>query len=388
MQAKVLMLMWADPNRYPPTVNAANCFAETGVMVTLVGREEGHPQVGQSPYADGVLIKRIRHDGSSRFGRAISLARFLWASARESARLKPTIVIGYDNFGLIGAKLAQIANPKARLVFHSHDVQPASNWLSLGGFAWNMERVLARTASIVVLPDTLRAAAYARLMRLKAQPLVVPNAPRLRESSNATNTLRSMVPELSRGIVVVRHGSIGPGHAIETTIRSMREWPQDVWLVLVGAAEPEYLSKLKGLASDAGIANRFLVLPFRPYPEILDLVSEADIGLALYDGPEQSGDWAFAGTASNKALEYLAAGIPFVVNDYPASAVFVEHGVAVSVDVANAVQLASAIKALSDKRERLEMTSRALALHRDHLNFEHGFAQLQAALQLPMAAKP
>jgi glycosyltransferase involved in cell wall biosynthesis len=162
----------------------------------------------------------------------------------------------------------------------------------------------------------------------------------------------------------------------------MRYWPTDTCLVLIGATNDDFRNHVGRLATEVGAADRVVVLPFVAYPGVLDLISGADIGLALYDGPQQKGQWAFAGTASNKALEYVAAGIPFLVNDNPSSAIFITAGVAVPVDPSDERELASAIRALMDRTLRRVMGAKALALHHTHLNFEHCFSKLDGSLEV------
>jgi hypothetical protein len=386
MQSTVLLLMWADLERYPPTLNAASCLAEAGRKITLVTRASDDA-VRCNRNMQGVEIQKVEYNSSSKLTRMIGLVRFLIWSIRTTRRIKPCAVVAYDNFALIAGRLAKVVHPDVRLVYHSHDVQPSGAPLSLGGIAWRLERRLVRSAAIVVLPDAYRASAYARAMQLKQPVMVVPNAPRLRTSSASPGALQSLLPEVAGKTIVIRHGSIGPGHALESTVRSMRAWPPDTCLVLVGKAQPIYRAALQRLALETGAEGRLFMLPLVTYPEVLDLVADADVGLALYDGPLQRSDWAFAGTASNKALEYLAAGIPFLVDDHPASAVFVREGVALSADPRNEHEIASSITKLCAGAVREKMRWKAIELHRSRLHFEQGFAKLAAALGMPAPAE-
>jgi glycosyltransferase involved in cell wall biosynthesis len=375
------MAIWADPDRYPPTVNAANYLAEGGREVLIIGLAAGTHGHQTARYSTGVKIHRVAGGDRSRWRRLLALIRFFAVCAIESWYLKPSIIIGYDNFGLIGGSLARVLARRAQFVYHSHDVSQPTSLFSFGGLAWLCEKHLVRVTRFIVLPDAHRARSYAALMRLTNPIVVVPNAPRLHKAHISHRGLLAADPQLVGRRIVVRHGNIGPGHAIEAILDSIRSWSPDAAFVVIGPGVGSYSKELLALAQRLGVAGRFSILPPVDYPEILDVVGQADIGIALYDGPQQFSPWAFAGTASNKAMEYLAAGIPFLVDRHPASAIFVDAGVAIAVDPRNPNQITTAISELmSDPSRRASMGSRALALHRNQMNFEHGFAELESVL--------
>ena len=389
MKSPILLIIWANPDRYPPTVNAANYLAENGYEVVLIGRSGWTAETKNGVYSQGVKVLRVPGLGRSRWERVIACGRFLAVCVREGWRLRPSAIIGYDNFGLIGGWLAKIAVRNARLAYHCHDVAQPSSLFSLERLAWIFERTLVGAANAVVFPDAHRARAYAELLRLTIPVTIAPNAPRLHKPKKPIQGLREIAPQLADKRIVIRHGNVGSGHALECTLASMPDWPSDTAFVVIGPGERSFSKMLQEMARDLRVADRFVLIPAIAYPEILNVIADADLGSALYDGLQPLRACAFAGTASNKALEFLATGVPFLVDTHPASAIFVEAGVAIAVDPRDRHQIARAVvQLIEDTSKRAAMGTRAIALHREELNFEHGFAQIEKALGVSRQHRP
>lgn len=85
-------------------------------------------------------------------------------------------------------------------------------------------------------------------------------------------------------------------------------------LLIIGGGERE--GELKGLAEKLKLENKILFLGRKLHEEVLNILSRSGVGVALYtrDNP-----WTEFGD-SMKVREYLASGLPVIVNDVPSTA--------------------------------------------------------------------
>jgi glycosyltransferase involved in cell wall biosynthesis len=113
----------------------------------------------------------------------------------------------------------------------------------------------------------------------------------------------------------------------------------------------------------------------------LRLTPGADAGHALYEPVHINN--VYITTASNKLLEYLAAGLPVLVSDRPGLRAFVEkYECGLTADESSPESIAAAVNALlgdPDLARRLGAAgARAFA---EELNYEHQFAPVLEAVR-------
>lgn len=101
-----------------------------------------------------------------------------------------------------------------------------------------------------------------------------------------------------------------------------RHWPANWSLVIHGWAEtPAYLEKLRPLCDGQHI---ILSEEIVPYGKLDDLVSSADIGIALYKGIDRN--IHDIGQSSGKMWQYLRCGLPVITTDLPSLQPIVDEG--------------------------------------------------------------
>lgn len=370
-------VFYNNPDEYPPIVNSTRLLAPNGFSVDLLCRENGkHWNVS---YPDGASVRRIdTRTGSSWKEYFGFVARVL-----EHADRKASIFIGHDMHGLMPARLLAYRY-RLPLVYHCHDFAEGPRLLPVGSRLVRLfERIFARTADLVVVPDAERGMIMTRELCLGRQPMVVANAPLYRSPSSG-KVLRDALAERNKKFekIVLRQGRIGEGHAIEATLRSMPLWASSDWgFVLMGRVASDYLERLFQLAQMLNVVERVVLLPEVGYDQVSQFTSGADAGHALYEPIHFNN--SHITTASNKIMEYMAAGLPLLVSDRPGLRSLVEkHGCGVTADESSPSSIAAAVNSLLGDPDRArQMGDGARIAFEQVFCYERQFAPFLDALQ-------
>lgn len=340
-EGRLQAIFYNNPDGYPPIVNSARLLAAEGYGLDILCREYG-PQWG-IPYPAGVTLHRIAPPSTSSL---VAYFHFVWQAWRQADR-NASIFVGHDMHGFLPAYL--LARRKRKpVIYHCHDFVIDNARLALGGrLVKAFEQRYARQADLVIVPDAARAAVMARALGLERPPLVVANAP-LQANQASGDTLRQALARLGLQFeqVLFRQGRIGPGHALENTLRSMPHWADERWgFVVMGLVEDAYRQALRQLAQEMGAAGRFVILPPVAYDQVAAYTPAAAAGHALYDPIHVNNQHIT--TASNKIMEYLAAGVPLLVSDRPDLRRFVDrYHCGLAADESSPASIAQAVNQL------------------------------------------
>lgn len=329
-------VFYANPDQYPPIVNSLRLLAVAGFSVQLIAVGESRGVI----YPCEVEIRRLQPRTG---GSASRYLRFLLRVLRL-AEGSAAVFVGHDMHGFLPAWLLSRWHRRP-LVYHCHDF--AENVTGGGRFVKIIERLFARTADLVIVPDADRGKEVARALALKQLPLTVANAPLQASRGSGEGLLQALAAQGRQyQRILLRQGRIGPGHALEATIGSIPRWASREWgLVLIGIGEPEYRDTLAQIAQELGVSAQLTILPPVCYDEVLQLTPGADAGHALYE-PIHINNIHIT-TASNKTMEYMAAGLPVLVSDRPGLRAFVqEYECGLTADESSPESLAAAVNTL------------------------------------------
>ena len=305
-------IFYNNPDEYPPIINSTRLLARAGYKVSILCRDNG--QRWSVTYPQEAFLTRLdaRSGGSWR-----EYLGFVVRALRLADR-RAQVFVGHDMHGLLPARLLAWRYRRP-LIYHCHDFAESGRPLPLGSRMVSLfERRFARTSDLVIVPDRERGMVVARELRLQQQPLIVANAPLSTTRGDGSDLCRALA-ERGRPFsqVVWRQGRVGKGHGIEMTIRSLPLWRSHEWgLVVMGPSEPAYIEYLRTVAQSCGVAEQFVYFPPVGYDQVANFTPGAQIGHALYE-PLHVNNLHIA-TASNKIMEYMAAGLPIIASDRPA----------------------------------------------------------------------
>ena len=150
----------------------------------------------------------------------------------------------------------------------------------------------------------------------------------------------------------------------------------------MGRGSGHYLAHLRSLADACGVTERFAVLPPVSYDDIFQFTGGADVGHSLY-APVDSNN-RFSTTASNKLLEYMAAGLPVLVSDRPGLQALVQtYKCGLNADESSPESIAAAVNTLlGDPDFALRLGAAGARAFEDELNYERQFAPVLVALRI------
>lgn len=351
-------IIYSEPAAYPPIINGAQLLNKAGLHLNILARD----YVGATGYRYSASFPQ--HTRIQRFTTAaraswVQYAVFVWHVWRH-ALPAARVFLGYDMHGFLPARLLA-SRYRRPLIYHCHDYVQNGAAQSLGArWVKAFEQRYAKSADLVVAPDRERGCVMRRELQLPRSPITVANSPLNRFDSTGAalhQALSAQGKQFTR--IVLRQGRIGPGHAIEATLRSLPAWSSRQWaFVLLGPGDLAYLTYLQEMSSNLGMSEQFAILHPVPYVQVSQFTPGADLGHALYE--PTSVNHLYSTTASNKMMEYMAAGLPLLVSDRPAVRDFVEqYQCGLSADECDPVSIADAVNAILGNQELSQRMGKA-----------------------------
>jgi glycosyltransferase involved in cell wall biosynthesis len=370
---RIALVVYGDPHRLPPTLNAAHVLAARGWDVDLIGIRWRDRVSLDDGYPENVrrLIFGESGPGISHYWRWL---RFTAWAISLAHRNRYHWIYAYDAMAApIGAAMARAAG--ARWVYHSHDLVAAptraQRWLRLAA----LERRAVRDATLVVLPQRERALRFAAEARLATAPLVAHNSPPRDWADGAeldprVDAFRRRWPRL-----VVYQGGLSRARGVGTLLDSLAGWPADAGLVLVGDAAT---ADARAVLRDD---PRVLVLGPLAYRALPSVTRAAALGVFVPRADADDLNLHLIAGASNKVFEYFACGLPVLVRDDDGFRALVgdaRRGSLCSDDSPRA--LASQIAGILDDTERAAIGARNRRAFLDELCYERQLAPVLARL--------
>lgn len=372
---KVQAFFYNNPDGYPPIINSSRVLAAEGHHVEIFCRATDNPP--NTDYPPQVRVRRLRTEAQSTWRAYLNFVNHTLQMADAAA----SAFVGHDMHGFLVARLLA-TRYRRPLLYHCHDFAENQTDLAYGGRLVKLfEERFARTADLVIVPDAERAQAIANALRLKRQPMVAANAPlrRAEPSTFLQETLATLGATFSN--IVFRQGRIGVGHAIEATVRSLALWRDPSWgFVIMGLADDDYILHLRQLAHQCGVGHRFVLLPPVAYDKVVRFTAGASVGHALYDPIHINN--RYITTASNKTMEYMAAGLPILTSDQPGLRALIErYDCGLTADESDPASIAAAVNALlGDPQRARQMGANGANAFDEEFRYDKQFAPVLAAI--------
>ncbi len=350
-------------------------LAAAGHTVTLLAPADFAREI-----RDGVTVI-----GFPRPARRLGRIRLWWRLFREALHLQPDLIHLHDPELLLLVPLFRLVRGKRiRLVYDVHeyfaDAVRVKHWIpralrpAIAWLAGRLERLLAHGVDGLVLAVEGQAALFPDF---RGPVAVVRNLPAQALPADLRPHPALDVPAFR----LIYVGLILPQRGIGVLLEAMQmlheQGVRDVVLFLIGPeTSPAYMQDIQAFIHKHGLEEQVRWLGPVPHAEVWKYLAAADAGVApgLYTA-QYSRPSLFT-----KLFEYMLAGLPTVVADYPWSRPYVEEGqCGILVPGEDAAAYAQAIRWLYDHREEArEMGRRGRELVLRKYTWEQEQARLLA----------
>jgi len=242
---------------------------------------------------------------------ACTMLELLWKITRRGVAWKPDVVHSHDTMVLPSAALIAWWCG-AKLVYDAHELESDKN----GGtsiLAWGIKTIERRFWSRIDLLITVSPSIgdwYLSTFGLKPLAVVL-NSPvyaKQLTQNPGSGYLRRRFGSASDEPLCVYVGLLGRGRGLESLMRVFESPHRRAHLVVVGYGELKEVCEAVARRS-----THVHVHDAVPHDELVSLIRDADLGICLIERVSLS-DYL---CLPNKLFEYIAAGVPVLVSDFP-----------------------------------------------------------------------
>jgi glycosyltransferase involved in cell wall biosynthesis len=370
----VLFLQATDPAIYPPLINAAWLLSEVGLQSTFLSSPHAENELAM-PEIPGMTIEKMPTRPTFVVDRKSYLA-YIRRAVALSRRLRPRAIYASDPMGALPGLIASHLSG-APLLYHEHDSPSDSR--QLNPLVRRARSFAIRTANIVVFPNAARAeAARAEFGFDESRLIIVWNTPRIAEIP--ARAVRDGV------FTLYYHGSINEQRLPMAVAEAVSQFGRQVRLQIAGydtSPGRRHLSDMierYGKWNEGGLID---ALGQIGREDLLTGAATADAGLALMPFASDDINMVSMVGASNKAFDYMAAGLPIIVSDLAEwKAMYVAPGHGFAANPSDARSLAAVIRLLlDDPVDRRSMGSRNQAKIATEWNYDTHFRAVVNALK-------
>jgi glycosyltransferase involved in cell wall biosynthesis len=335
----------------------AKTLSNAGHSVEVVALHK--PGLAKREQTDNYRVKRlVLKSRRWRGGRIAPILKFVEFTKElaENTRSEPPDVYHSHNANTLLATFPLVRRDAAAWVYDSHELETGRNFANsrlsrIYQWLWPLpERLFIRRADEVISASPSYADQLGQIYGI-VRPTVVANMPEFFppvESRELQDRFR--IPP--QNTVVLYQGGVMRNRGIEVAIRSLQHLDPTVHLAILG--DGPAMDELTELSSQLNLLDRVHFAGHIPLAELPNYTASADLGLALI----QNSCPSYYYTLPNKVFEYIMAGIPAIVSDFPAMArVIHDHQVGEVVqDPSCPKQLALAVKRAIEDKERYRRT--------------------------------
>jgi glycosyltransferase involved in cell wall biosynthesis len=314
---KIGIVVYANPDYYPPTVNAIHLLAEN-YDITLIGRNQEPPD---RQYPDRVKVYRLGVYSSVKTREKASILSKLreyvnFVKETNIILADSALIYVYDPFSYVAICLSpKFTLNKVPIIYHHHETSETIHPLtSLSGWIQRLEKLWINRAATLVFPDLERAEFFQTLVTIDLSPTIVPNFP-LKSYFTFDVNWETLIAQRWQNIVLFYRGTISHASAMKEMVASASFIARELKIQFVGFLSEANAAELTDYLEKNSQADRFNYLGIVTYEQLQPYTLDATVGFALYKNT--SFDRVACATACNKIYEYAACGLPIIVSDFP-----------------------------------------------------------------------
>ncbi len=349
---RVLYVQYANPAGYPPLEHSSRILAGGGWHVLFLGVMSFGMEELRFPALEGVTVKRLGGKPTGWLLKLHYLAYALWVFYWV-LRWRPSLLYVSDPLAtpIAGALLAF---GRKRVIYHEHDSPNVSRGF-MNRLVAKCRTFVAQRADLCIAPNTDRLLAFTKSTGTSHEKtLCVWNCPSKHEVGV------SLRKRTSADFFVYFHGSINETRLPRTVVQAIASLPSHVKLRFAGyetLGSQGYIQELVNFGRALGLeASRVEYLGAAANrSQIMEWARSSDVGLAFMPNHSDDINTRFMVGASNKAFDYMACGLPFLVTQLPEWVeFFVRPGYAIQCEPNDVQSIVSALRWLIENPARRE----------------------------------
>jgi glycosyltransferase involved in cell wall biosynthesis len=375
---RIVYVQYTNPAAYPPLERSSRLLADAGWDVLVLGLVRPGTETLRFP-AHARISERYLFSDATGWRLKLHYAWFVAWALVWTLRWRTRWVYASDVLSCPMGLLLSFM-PNVRIVYHEHDEPAARHGVSAQA-QQVVRRLIARRATVRVLPNAARARFFEQTAAGGRPTLRVWNCPCLAE----VGPPRTGVDDNGHVLRLVYSGAVTPERLPPTVLEAMAQISACVRLQVIGyetAGYPGYVERLRQTAQQLGIARQVEIISALPRYRLHELWCASDVGLALSPMAHSSNNSRWLVGASNKPFDYMANGLALIVSDLEEwRETFVRSGFGIACDANDPVSLASALHWLSEHpAERQAMGERGRQQIATQWNYESQFMPVMAQL--------
>jgi glycosyltransferase involved in cell wall biosynthesis len=318
-EKQVGMVVYANPDYYPPTVSAIYLLSQY-FDVILIGRNFEPSSV---TYPDNVTVHRLGDYSTVRERESLPIQaklREYFKFIQKSHQLLQGVdcLYLYEPFAFVAGYLYRLRfNRTIPIFYHCHELsEKLAPLSSLTGWVQQLEKCWVNQATEVIQPEQERANYYQQLMKMKQTPLVVPNFP-LSSFFDFDCNWQELVKKRWQSPVLFYRGTISHTISMIEMLKSASLLPDklrsQVRIEFAGMLNSSNQNRLDEEIISLSLKKSFNYLGMLPYEKAQEPTLNASIGFCLYKN--RGFDTMTSVTARNKIYEYAGCGLPIIISD-------------------------------------------------------------------------
>lgn len=255
---------------------------------------------------------------------------------------------------------------KAPLIYDSHELWPHRNRLDASKLKtfvlhWG-DRFFARRANGVITVSPSIAKHMEKKYGVRNVTVIRNTPPLALRAAPPSGADMSHLPR-PRYLYL---GGVFANRGLQQIIESLPHVEKGV-LVAVGPSRPVFQAELEALATRLGVRDRVVFVGTVPEASVVATASQCDVGLSLI----QNFCLSYHYSLPNKLFEYLHAGLPVLVSDFPdMRAIVQEHDAGATCDPGDPRSIAKGLNELGRDLQRIQELKENALQAADVLNWE------------------
>lgn len=364
-------IQFTNPTAYPPLEHSGLILSRQGWEVIFTGIQWNNS--GDFSFSEELNPQIFKISAAkSGWKRKVLLASFTMYSVLVCLKKRPHWIYVSDPMASPAGLLASILG--FNVAYHEHDTPDSKPTKIKDKLIRSCRNLLARKCRFAIIPQETRKNIFLKETRTTKQVFRVWNCPRAEEVKQGSHPTRLKEEPLG----IYYHGSITETRVPLSLIHAAGRSECPIILRVVGYETIGSVGITDALKESASLYSKTLDLQTpgpQPRERLFKLMDSMHIGWVAYNESDSDVNLRHLAGASNKAFDYLAAGLAIFMNNTDEwKSIFSQSDVSISCDTTNIKDLSSKIKWAYNNPERVsEMGRNGKQLISTTLNYQQQF---------------